>query len=240
MLQKDRNNDINQVKELKKEIGMLNNKITESAHIQNLLNERNAAKELIIEEHVKTISDLELKVATSLKANEEVEKRKVHYDFEEISFQANTCAILNDSLKQNVSQLQNLLNKTNIDKKNMEDNIKELKFDQNQKNLRINSLELENLQISNAITMKSSQYDITKNEIDKITKEKNSIESLYIEVKLRYEADIEKSSNFAKESEENAQTIKNIIKARDEVAFQFQEAEKRFNIFILINLKPLN
>ena len=53
---------------------MLNNKITESAHIQNLLNERNTAKELIIEDHVKTISDLELKVATSIKANEEIER----------------------------------------------------------------------------------------------------------------------------------------------------------------------
>ena len=113
---------------LKNEIIALNNKIIESSHINKLSIERLALKEHIIEENIKTISNLELKLKNSLKANEEVDKKKIKYDFNEISFKANTQTILNDSLKQNASQLQILLDKANNDKENMEDIENRLKF----------------------------------------------------------------------------------------------------------------
>ena len=219
---------------LKNEIIALNNKIIESSHINKLSIERLALKEHIIEENIKTISNLELKLKNSLKANEEVDKKKIKYDFNEISFKANTQTILNDSLKQNASQLQILLDKANNDKENMEDTIKKLKFNNEQKLVIITSLELDNLQKKNEIAMKISQNEILKIDLDKLTEEKTLIESQFIESKLKYEAEIEKNSCLEKEKEDFAQVIKGVNKARNEVEIQNQEAEKKFIITFLI------
>ena len=233
-MQKVRDNEISQMSNLKNEIIGLNNKIIELSHINKLSVERLAFKEHIIEENVKTISNLELKLKNSLKANEEVDKKKIKYDFNEISFKANTQIILNDTLKQNASQLQILLDKANKDKENMENTIKELKFNNEQKLVIITSLELDNLQKKNEIAMKISQNEILKINLDKLTGEKTLIESQYIESKLKYEAEVEKNSCLEKEKEDFAQIIKDVNKARNEVEVQYQEAEKRFITTFLI------
>ena len=201
-----------------------------NAELTNMLKtyqEKVSDKEATLEEIQKERADLERRLVSAMKANQEVDKQRLQTEVDSQKFKINSLMSVNEMYKRNIDELKTIVSNKTEEINQLQKNNKLLQEQYEQKDLENLENHKERIKYTNLSQLLQEKLDKTMAELEKKTKEYEELFLKHSEISHLLNSQKEITEALNKDRDGALEHIEKLIIARKELEYKIENGQKK-------------
>jgi chromosome segregation ATPase len=227
-LQKRNEEQAGNIFDLKTKISQMNDRNAELTLLVRSYQEKVSDREATLEEIQKERVDLERRLVTAMKANQEVDKQKLQTEVDSQKFKINSLMSVNEMYKRNIDELKTIISNKIEEVTQLQSNLKVIQEQYDTKDKENLENEKERIKFTNLSKLLQEKLDKAEAELDKKTKEADELFVKNSELTHLLTSQKDSNSYLHKDREEALDNIEKLSLARRDLEHKIQNAQKQY------------